>query len=63
MSGSPCLLDSEPVAIPNAAEAIGAHPASLMAIYRKLSFVKDLPFIRRHLDGASERRRRDDGLA
>jgi DNA helicase HerA-like ATPase len=45
------LLETEPAALPNAAEAVGAHPSSLAAIYRKLSPLKDLPFIRPRLEG------------
>ena len=45
------LLETEPVAIANAAEAVGAHPASLTAIYRKLNPLKDYGFMRPHLEG------------
>jgi DNA helicase HerA-like ATPase len=40
------LLDTEPPAMENVAQQVGAHKASLAALYRKLSQIREMGFVR-----------------
>ncbi|HWE61657.1 MAG TPA: ATP-binding protein [Chloroflexota bacterium] len=49
------LLDTQPAALENVAQGVGGHRGSLAAVYRKLSQLRGLGFVKDHLpSGASK---------
>jgi len=49
------LLDTQPAALDNVAQGVGGHRGSLAAVYRKLSQIRDLEFVKDHLPPASSK--------